>query len=100
MKNHLRSLIITVCCFSFFSCFGESIDGLLDEYEKLEENGFEQYIGFFENQKVTDVDMFLSLREQDMGKNGITILGSRKCLINVLHSKQNKPVLPDKIKII
>ena len=53
----------------------------------LKENGLEQYITVFENQKLTDIDTILSLSEQDLEKIGIETLGDRKRLIKVLHEK-------------
>jgi hypothetical protein len=53
----------------------------------LKENDLEQYIGVFENQKLTDIDTILSLSEQDLEKIGVETLGDRKRLINILHKK-------------
>ena len=53
----------------------------------LKEHDLEQYISFFENQKLTDIDTILSLSEQDLEKIGIETLGDRKRLIKVLHEK-------------
>jgi len=53
----------------------------------LKENDLEQYISVFENHKLTDVDIILSLSEQDLEKIGIETLGDRRCLMKVLHEK-------------
>ena len=53
----------------------------------LKENGLEHCINTFEEQKLTDVDIIMSLGEQDLEKIGIETLGDRKRLIKVLHGK-------------
>ena len=53
----------------------------------LKENNFEQYISMFESHKLTDIDIILSLNEQDLEKIGIESLGDRRRLIAVLHNK-------------
>jgi hypothetical protein len=53
----------------------------------LKENGLDRYISVFENQNLIDVEMILSLTEQDLEKIGVETLGDRKQLIKVLHNK-------------
>lgn len=50
----------------------------------LKENGLEQYINLFEEQRLTDIDMITSLSEEDLEKMGIKTLGDRKRLIKLL----------------